>query len=128
MPNCPFQTLLRPTPETVADDCSKKLLVAHDIVDVLGGKWKMEVILTLLQYEKRRFKELQKELPGISAKVLSTVLKDLEAHHILTRQTIDPASIQTEYALSDYGRSMKEALAEFIKLGMLHRKEVIGKG
>ena len=81
---CPLNIIITHQPDTSFDDCSKKLLIAHDIMDVLNGKWKMEVILALLQFEKRRFKELQKDVSGISSKVLSAVSKDLKDNHILS--------------------------------------------
>lgn len=127
MSHCPLSALLAPSVETDSTDCTKKLDIARDIMDVLNGKWKMEVILVLLQHEKRRFKELQKDISGISSKVLSDVLKDLEEHHILLRSTLDAASVTVDYQLTDYGKSLKQTLADFVKLGMEHRKKVMGK-
>lgn len=119
MKGCPLTAMLG------ADkDCNKKLDIAHDILDVLNGKWKMEVILLLLQYDKRRFKDLQADIPGVSAKVLSAVLKDLEEHHMVNRGVDD---VTVEYELTAYGRSMREVISGFVELGLAHRKEVIGK-
>lgn len=120
MKGCPLQVML-----SSDKDCNQKLGVAHDILDVLNGKWKMEVILLLLQYEKRRFKDLQTEIPGgVSAKVLSAVLKDLEEHHMVKRGLDD---VTVEYELTAYGRSMKGVITNLVELGLAHRKEVIGK-
>ncbi|WP_199415180.1 winged helix-turn-helix transcriptional regulator [Chitinophaga silvisoli] len=120
MKGCPLQAML-----SSDKDCNQKLGVAKDILDVLNGKWKMEVILLLLQYDKRRFKDLQAEIPGgVSAKVLSSVLKDLEEHHIVKRGLDD---VTVEYELTEYGRSMREVISNLVELGLAHRKEVIGK-
>lgn len=125
---CPLGVMLSNNPGATVDDCVKKLSVARDIVDVLGGKWKMEIILSLLKVEKRRFKELQKDLPGVSSRILSVALKDLEDNHILSRKVIDTtAPITVEYALTDYGKSMKQAMEALVQLGVEHRREVIGK-
>ncbi|MBC7487636.1 MAG: helix-turn-helix transcriptional regulator [Cytophagaceae bacterium] len=125
---CPIGVMLSDNPGATVDDCVKKLSVARDIVDVIGGKWKMEIILALLTVEKRRFKELQKDLPGISSRVLSAALKDLEDHHILTRALIDTtAPITVEYALTDYCKSLKQAMEALVQLGVEHRREVIGR-
>lgn len=114
-------------PATSFSECNKRLVVAHDIIDVLSGKWRMEVILSLLKHEKRRFKTLQKDISGISAKVLSSVLQDLELNHIVRRSVIDAAQLTVEYELTDYGKSMRDVIIGFVRLGMAHRKEVIGK-
>ena len=125
---CPLGVMLSNNPGATVDDCVKKLSVARDIVDVLGGKWKMEIILALLTVEKRRFKELQKDLPGISSRILSASLKDLEDNHIIKREVIDTtAPISVEYTLTDYGKSMKQAMEALVQLGVEHRREVIGK-
>lgn len=57
------------------------------ILKVLGGKWKLH-ILTTLYYGKRRFKELEREITGISPKMLIKELKDLEATGVVSRQTV----------------------------------------
>ena len=125
---CPLGVMLSNNPGDTVEDCVKKLHVAHDILDVLGGKWKMEIILSLLKVQKLRFKELQKEIPGVSSKVLSSGLKDLEDNRIITRTVIDDtAPITVEYSLTEYGKSMKQAMEELIKLGVEHRKEIFGK-
>lgn len=127
MKGCPLSIIVNQNSGERIDDCNKKLLVAHDIMDVLSGKWKMEVILELLRHDKRRFKELQNDLSGISARILSNVLKDLEENHIVTRTVIDPSTITVEYGLTEYGKSLKNVIIEFIKLGAEHRKEVMRK-
>jgi len=125
---CPLGVMLSNNPGATVDDCVKKLSVARDIVDVLGGKWKMEIILALLTVDKRRFRELQKDLPGVSSRVLSAALKDLEDNHIVAREAIDTtAPITVEYALTDYGKSLKTAMEALVQLGVEHRREVIGR-
>ncbi|WPQ63508.1 helix-turn-helix domain-containing protein [Chitinophaga sancti] len=120
MKGCPIQAMFSSN-----KDCNQQLGVAHDILDVLNGKWRMEVILQLLQHEKRRFKDLQTAIPGgVSAKVLSTVLKDLEEHQIVKRGLDD---VTVEYELTEYGRSMRGVITNLVELGLAHRKEVIGK-
>lgn len=126
MASCPFNVLITSRSGKDFSDCTKKLDVAHDILDVLGGKWKMEVILCLLQHEKRRFKEIQKDIDGISSRLLSSVLKDLELNHIVTRNVFDTAPVTVEYGLTEYGRSMKQVIVEFIKLGANHRNQLMG--
>lgn len=122
---CPLGIRLAGKPDNTVQDCTKKLLVAHDIMDVLNGKWKMEVMLILLQVEKRRFRELQLDLAGVSAKVLSAVLKDLEINQIVFH-IADAGSDTAYYQLTEYGRSLKQALADFVKLGIAHRHRIMG--
>lgn len=79
------------------------------ILQVLGGKWKLP-ILAVLYFGKKRFKELEREVEGISAKMLIKELKDLEAAGIVNRQTFNTVPITVEYSLTEAGLTMKPLL------------------
>lgn len=110
-----------------AKECSAHLLPIQDALDVLGGKWKIFIIMVLLQGGKRRFKELQRELPGITGKVLSKELKDLEQNEIITRKVFDTSPITVEYELTPYGHTLKNAIFALYKWGSAHRKKIMSK-
>ena len=79
------------------------------ILQALGGKWKLH-ILTNLFFGKKRFKELEREVTGISPKMLVKELKDLEAIGIIYRQTFNTVPITVEYSLTENGRTLKPVL------------------
>ncbi len=81
------------------------------ILKVLGGKWKLH-ILTTLYYGKRRFKELEREITGISPKMLIKELKDLEATGVVSRQTFNTVPITVEYSLTKDGLTLKPILEQ----------------
>lgn len=64
-------------------DCTKRIMAVHNALYILSGRCKIS-ILTSLYYRKMRFTELQREIAGISGKVLSTELKELELNGLLT--------------------------------------------
>lgn len=66
------------------------------ILQVLGGKWKLH-ILTSLYFGKKRFKVLEREIIGISPKMLIKELKDLEKIGIIHRETFNTVPITVEY-------------------------------
>lgn len=115
-----------PKPQS-AKECSGHLLPIQDALEVLGGKWKIFIIVVLLQGGKRRFKELQRELPGITGKVLSKELKDLEQHGIITRKVFDTSPITVEYELTPYGHTLKKAILALHQWGSAHRKKIMVK-
>lgn len=81
------------------------------ILQVLGGKWKIH-ILTNLYFGKKRFKELEREIIGISPKMLIKELKDLEASGIIKRQTFNTVPITVEYSLTSEGLILKPLLEQ----------------
>lgn len=107
--------------------CSGEYVLAiHDTMNVINGKWKLPIIGSLL-YGKKRFKELEREIPGITARMLSRQLKDLELNSIIKRTVHDTTPVTVEYELTPSGTSFRLVLDVMVEWGMEHRKNVIGK-
>jgi DNA-binding HxlR family transcriptional regulator len=79
------------------------------ILQVIGGKWKLH-ILTSLYFGKKRFKALEREIIGISPKMLIKELKELEIIGIINRQTFNTVPITVEYSLTVEGLTLKPVL------------------
>ena len=107
--------------------CSATFVLAvNDTMNVLNGKWKLPIIGSLL-YGKKRFKEMEREIPKITPRMLSKELKDLEVNGIVTRTVYDTIPVTVEYQLTKSGESIKNVLDIMIEWGLQHRKIVIGK-
>ncbi|MCM1400371.1 MAG: helix-turn-helix transcriptional regulator [Clostridium sp.] len=78
-------------------------------VSLIGNKWKLLIIRNLLM-RPWRFNELQKNLDGISQKVLTDNLRSMEQDGIITRTVYPEVPPHVEYALSDLGESMRPIL------------------
>lgn len=91
------------------DICEVALTNLHFILHVLGGKWKLQ-ILANLYFGKKRFKELERLVKGISPKMLIKELKNLEAIGIVNRQTFNTVPITVEYSLTKEGLTLKPIL------------------
>ena len=78
-------------------------------VSLIGNKWKLLILRNLL-VRPWRFNELHKSLDGISQKVLTDSLRQLEADGIVTRTVYPEVPPRVEYALSDLGESMRPIL------------------
>ncbi len=107
--------------------CSGEFVLAiNDTMNVLNGKWKLPIIGSLL-YGKKRFKELEREIPKITPRMLSKELKDLEVNGIVTRTVYDTIPVTVEYELTESGNTLNMVLDAMIAWGLQHRKIVIGK-
>ena len=78
-------------------------------VQVIGSKWKLLIMRNLL-VRPWRFNELQKNLEGISQKVLTDSLRSMEADGIVTRTVYPEVPPRVEYALSPLGETMRPIL------------------
>lgn len=92
-------------------------------VDVFGGKWKA-LILWWLQQRTWRFAELRRQLPGITEKMLTQQLRELEAHGIVDRRVYPTVPPKVEYSLTPYGRSLKRALRALCDWGAAHIERI----
>ncbi|PQA57013.1 MULTISPECIES: winged helix-turn-helix transcriptional regulator [Siphonobacter] len=106
--------------------CQYELKVAKDAMEVIQGKWRIPIIISLT-YGNKRFGEIQRDIPEISPKMLSQELKALEENQLITRTLYDSMPITVEYALTPLGLSMKDLLVELRNWGKHFRKEIVGK-
>lgn len=107
-----------------SEQCQKMLLPVKDALDVLSGKWKLTIIIALT-FGKKRFKQIQREIPGISPKMLSKELKELEINQLVERNVYDTVPVSVEYELTVYGKTLKPLIGELHDWGAKHRKKII---
>ena len=92
-------------------------------VSLIGSKWKLLIMRNLLS-RPWRFNELQKNLEGISQKVLTDSLRSLESDGIITRTVFPEVPPRVEYALSELGEQMRPILKEMEKFGNDYKKQL----
>jgi DNA-binding HxlR family transcriptional regulator len=103
--------------------CAGSLRNVLDALYVLNGKWKLALILSLVQGPKR-FTELEHQLEGITPKVLAKELKDLELNDFIVRQVYPTKPVTIIYEATTYSDTLKTVLQELSTWGEQHRKKV----
>lgn len=93
-------------------------------VQLVGSKWKLLIIRNLRE-RPWRFNELQRDLAGISQKVLTDSLRALEADGIVTRTVYAETPPRVEYALSDLGETLRPLLDAMEQWGAGYKARVI---
>ena len=103
--------------ETAKEDfyCPVKLTA-----DIIGGKWK-PLILFYLEGRTRRFSELQRLIPGMTKKMLTQHLRELEHDEIVRRKVYAEVPPRVEYSLTRHGESLKPILKLMSAWGTRHR-------
>lgn len=97
-------------------DCPVKITAS-----LIEGKWTTLVIRELLS-GKKRYSEIQRGLSGISAKVLTTRLRMLEKHKIITRVVYPTVPPTTEYSLTELGSKLENVLNAMAEFGSEYNK------
>ena len=98
------------------------VLAVNDTLNVISGKWKLPIIGSLL-YNKKRFTEIQRNIPRITPRMLSKELKDLEMNGIVKRVVYDTQPVLVEYELTPSAISLREVLDVMVEWGVRHRRQ-----
>jgi DNA-binding HxlR family transcriptional regulator len=105
--------------------CKSAHRAVSDTLEVIGGKWKLVILVTLLE-QKMRFRELSREIK-ISPRILSKELQELEMHKLVKRTVCDTRPITVEYEVTEYSQTLREVLQALRAWGNLHHETIIGK-
>lgn len=89
-------------------------------LDIIGGKWKIPIIWRLKDKSKR-YGELKKSLPGVTHKMLTHQLRELEADEIITRKVFSEVPPKVEYNLTLLGKSVLPVIDMLLEWGEEYR-------
>jgi DNA-binding HxlR family transcriptional regulator len=91
------------------------------VMNIIGGKWK-PIIIWAIHSEYNRFGELQRQIPHITKKMLTTQLRELENDNIITRTVYPVVPPKVEYAISKKGKLLGPLLMLMCEVGDKLRK------
>ena len=114
-----FKNKEKPTKQ----ECQSSLHAVQDALYVLNGKWKLPIIIALNEGHKR-FGEIQKNVPGIAPKVLSSELKHLELNGFLVRNVYNEFPVLVEYELTEYSNSLESVITALRDWGLQHKNKI----
>lgn len=113
--------------EVRADMHKKEMMAVQDAMDVLSGKWKISIISSICYYNKRRFSDILNDVKGISNKMLSKELKELEINQLIKRIVLDTQPVTVQYQLTEHGKTLQTIINNLTDWGKAHRKKIIGQ-
>ncbi|GAB3051328.1 winged helix-turn-helix transcriptional regulator [Spirosoma pulveris] len=112
----------QPTP--TQEDYLSRMLPVRDALDVISGKWKILIFISLT-YGHKRFREIERSIPNISSKVLAKELKDLEEHKLVKRTVYDQLPVLVEYTTTEYVQTLEPVIQALYQWGLQHRQRVL---
>ncbi|MDX2282182.1 MAG: helix-turn-helix domain-containing protein [Saprospiraceae bacterium] len=107
-------------------ECIEYIRPVRDVLDIINGKWKLPILIAL-SLGNRRFKELERDVEGITPRMLSKELRDLEVNQLIVRKVYDTMPVTVEYSLSEYGKSLDHVIVALREWGQNHRNKLFGK-
>ena len=122
-----MEQLTTERPAFTETQCNKHLSATEDALYVIGGKWTLRIMIAVLSGHNR-FNELQRCVKGISARVLSTELKDLEMNGLVQRAVLaDKKPVVVEYRPTVHSQSLKNIISALADWGVMHKKKITAK-
>ncbi len=107
-------------------ECTSALMAVRDALDVVSGKWKLQIIISI-RTGNHRFREIERSIPKISSKVLAKELKDLEEHELIRRTVYDNSPVLVEYTVLPYSDTLDGVINALYDWGIEHRKKILKK-
>lgn len=92
----------------------------EEALEIVVGKWKPVILLHLLHEGTKRFSELKRSMPGITQKMLTKQLRELEDEDIILRTVYPQVPPKVEYSMTDYGRTLGPILESMHQWGENH--------
>lgn len=111
------------TTNVTPHQCKASLNAVGDALYAIGGKWKLPIIVAMKE-GPARFNELQRTIEGISPKVLSSELKDMELNGFVKRHVYSATPVIIEYELTEYSRTLEPVLEALVNWGIMHRRKI----
>ena len=92
-------------------------------VQLVSGKWKLLVIQRLLD-RPWRFNELVRSIDGVSQKVLTSTLREMQSDKIIRRRELSESPLRVEYSLTKLGESMRPIIKAMEDFGLLYKERI----
>jgi len=89
------------------EECKQAMVPVNDVLSQIGGKWTMYIIIALVN-GPQRFSELKRKIDGVSQKMLTSTLRDLEKDGFISRKVTPSIPPRVDYALTDMGIELRE--------------------
>src|SRR5437762_804496 len=106
--------------------CDDVHLAIQDTLYVVNGKWKLVILAILVNEGTKRFGELARA-SGISPRILSKELQELELNQLVSRTVCDTRPVTVEYSATRYAGTLKEVIDAMIRWGRNHKRKITGK-
>lgn len=121
--------------QTVKKQHVKKIIMSDSVADqralqdaiyVIGGKWTL-LVMTAICSGNKRFRDIQRSVPGITPRMLTKELRDMEMNNLIVRTVYDDSPVSVEYTSTHYCSTFAPIVKEMIAWGKKHRMLLRGK-
>ncbi|MBO9612638.1 MAG: helix-turn-helix transcriptional regulator [Dyadobacter sp.] len=102
---------------------TEEVKALQDTIYVIGGKWKLPIINSICNGNKR-FREIERSIPGITTRMLSRELKEMEMNKLIKRTVYPDSPVLVEYESTPYCKTFANIILAMIEWGKEHKKYI----
>ena len=106
-----------------ASEQARQLRALQDALYVIGGKWKLPIVQAICS-GNHRFREIERSIPGITTRMLSKELKELEMNKIISRTVHADIPVTVLYEPTDYSQVYGPIILAMIEFGTAHQQKL----
>lgn len=110
--------------KVIEESTGKELSALLDTIYVIGGKWTMPIIFAICKGHHHRFRDLERSVTGITSRMLSLELKEMELNKLVIRTVYPETPVRIEYEITEYCKTLVPMLQAMIDWGMIHRQKI----
>ena len=118
-----MDTLVTESKPIEPEECVRAMVPVTEVLAQIGGKWTIQTIMALARGTKR-FSELLRSIEGISQKMLTVTLRDLEKDGFVTRTVTPSIPPRVDYELTEMGRELGRPLGAISRWAQANRHRV----
>ena len=107
-------------------DVDANMKAVRDTLYVIGGKWKLLILISIANGHYR-FRDISRNIHGITTRMLSKELKELEVNKLIKRTVYDDSPVQVEYTTTAYTQTLIPLVEAMVNWGKNHSKMIMGK-
>ena len=96
----------------------------REVLNLVGGKWSV-LIVVILNDGPKRFNELRRSIDGISQRMLTRTLRELERDGLLTRTVEPTVPPSVYYELNDFGKTLVEPVQELVRWAQKNYPDIV---
>jgi DNA-binding HxlR family transcriptional regulator len=115
---------MKKTIEEKHSACTNVLRPVRDSLDILSGKWKLPIIIAL-DFGEKRFSEIAQEVHGITDRMLSKELRDLELNGLVKRNVQNSYPVKVTYMLTAHSKTLRPVINSLKNWGIMHKKKLL---
>lgn len=107
-------------------NCIETVRPVRDTLDIISGKWKLPIIISV-SIGNNRFTDIQDSIPGITPKVLSKELKELEQNQLIKRLITNDYPVKIIYEPTEHAATLNPIIYALKDWGLLHRNQLFSE-